>query len=168
MMNFAYLSLGSNVDKERCLPEAVRLLAEHGRIVAVSPVYETRAMGNPDDPSFFNAAVILETELSPAELKQQVLQPLEHLLGRQRTSDPNSPRTIDVDISLFNDEVLTLGKRRIPDPEVLLYPHIAVPLADVAPDYRHPETGETLADIAARTMASSEQQLVRRHDVALY
>ena len=167
MMNFAYLSLGSNVDRERNLPEAVRLLAVHGRIVAASPVYETPAIGNPGDPSYFNAAVILETELSPAELKQQVLQPLEHLLGRVRSSDPNAPRTIDVDISLFNDEVLTLGKRRIPDPEILLYPHIAVPLADVAPDYRHPETGETLADIAARMIASSEQQLVRRDDVAL-
>ncbi len=93
---------------------------------------------------------------------------MEHLLGRVRSSDPNAPRTIDVDISLFNDEVLTLGKRRIPDPEILLYPHIAVPLADVAPDYRHPETGETLADIAARMIASSEQHLVRRDDVALF
>ena len=167
-MNFAYLSLGSNVDRERNLPEAVRRLAVQGRIVAASPVYETQAIGNLDDPSYFNAAVILETELSPAELKQQVLQPLEHLLGRQRTSDPNAPRTIDVDISLFNDEVLTLGKRRVPDPEILLYPHIAVPLADVAPAYRHPETGETLAGIAARMIASSEQQLVRRDDVTLF
>ena len=166
-MNFAYLSLGSNLDRERCLPEAVRLLAEHGRLVAVSPVYETPAMGNPGDPSYFNAAVILETDLSPAELKQQVLQPLEHLLGRQRTSDPNAPRTIDVDISLFDDKVLTLGIRRIPDPEILLYPHIAVPLADVAPDTRHPETGETLARIAARMTAGSTQGLVRRDDVRL-
>ena len=80
-MNFAYLSLGSNVDQERYLPEAVRQLAVHGQLVAASPIYETPAIGNPGDPSYFNAAVILETELSPAELKQQVLQPLEHLLG---------------------------------------------------------------------------------------
>ena len=127
-MNFAYLSLGSNVDKERCLPEAVRQLAVHGRLVAASRVYETPAIGNPDDPSYFNAAVILETELSPAELKQQVLQPLEHLLGRVRSSDPNAPRTIDVDISLFNSEVLILGKRRIPDPEnSALSPHCRAP-----------------------------------------
>jgi 2-amino-4-hydroxy-6-hydroxymethyldihydropteridine diphosphokinase len=166
--NFAYLSLGSNIDREHNLPEAVRLLAVHGRIVAVSAVYETPAIGNPGDPSYFNAAVILETELSPAELKQQVLQPLEQRLGRQRTSDPYAPRTIDVDISLFNVEMLALGKRRIPDPEILLYPHIAVPLADVAPDYRHPETGETLACIATRIIANSKQHLVRRDDVVLF
>lgn len=167
-MSLAYLSLGSNVDRERMLPEAVRRLASHGRIVAVSSIYETAAIGNPGDPSYFNAAVILETQLAPAELKRQVLQPLEEVLGRQRTPDPNSPRTIDVDVSLFDDQILTLGKRRIPDPEILLYPHIAVPLADVAPGLRHPETGETLAEIAARLSAESFQRLVRRDDVAAF
>jgi 2-amino-4-hydroxy-6-hydroxymethyldihydropteridine diphosphokinase len=167
-MSLAYLSLGSNVDRERMMPEAVRLLAEHGRLVAASPVYETPAVGNLGDPSYFNAAVILETPLSPAELKAQVLQPIERRLGRQRTADPNAPRTIDVDIALFDAEVLTLGKRRIPDPEILLYPHIAAPLADVAPDTVHPETGETLAQIAARVIACSAQRLVRRDDVVLW
>lgn len=166
-MSLAYLSLGSNIDRERMIPEAVRLLAAHGRIVAVSPVYETAAMGNAGDPAFFNAAVILETALEPAALKQDVLRPLEDQLGRQRTADPNAPRTIDVDISLFDAEILSLGRRRIPDPEILLYPHIAVPLADTAPTLCHPETGETLADIARRVAASSTHQLIRRDDIAL-
>jgi 2-amino-4-hydroxy-6-hydroxymethyldihydropteridine diphosphokinase len=166
-MNHAYLSLGSNIDKERNLLACVRLLATHGRVLAVSPVYETSPVGNSDDPSFFNAALILQTSLSAGDLKEQVLRQVEAQLGRRRTMDPNAPRTIDVDVSLFNDQVLVLGRRRIPDPEILLYPHVVVPLADVAPSYRHPETGETLAAIARRVQSESSQSLVCRPDVDL-
>jgi 2-amino-4-hydroxy-6-hydroxymethyldihydropteridine diphosphokinase len=166
-MPIAYLSLGSNVDKEVNLPAAVRLLATHGRVLAVSAVYETAPVGNPGDPSFFNAAVALETTMQPAELKQQVLASIEQQLGRQRSADPNASRTIDIDISLYDDAVLDLGKRHIPDPEIVRYPHIAVPLADLAPDYRHPETDETLAQIAARVTAAAGQPLLRRDDISL-
>lgn len=167
-MPIAYLSLGSNLDKERNLPAAVRLLAAHGRLLAVSAVYETAPVGNPDDPAFFNAAAALETDLAPAELKQQVLAPIEQQLGRQRSADPNAPRTIDIDISLYDDAILDLGKRRIPDPEIVRFAHIAAPLADLAPGYRHPETGETLAEIAARVTAAAGQPLLRRDDIALH
>ncbi len=164
-MNRAYLSLGSSLDKERNLPAGVRLLAQHGRILAVSAVYETDPVGNPNDPTFFNAALILETPLDPQTLKETVLRSVEEQLGRQRTSDPNAPRTFDADISLFNDQILELGRRRIPDPEILLYAHIAVPLAEIAPDYRHPETGELLTEIARRL--STGARLLRHDDVDL-
>ncbi len=166
-MPIAYLSLGSNLDKERNLPQAVRLLAAHGRLRAVSAVYETAPVGNPDDPAFFNAAVALETDLPPAELKQQVLAGIERQLGRQRSADPNAPRTIDIDISLYDQAILDLGKRHIPDPEILRFAHVAVPLAELAPDYRHPETGETLAQIAQRVTEATPQPPRRRDDVAL-
>ncbi len=166
-MNRAYLSLGSNIDKERNMQACIRLLAQHGRLLAVSAAYETAPIGNVDDPVFLNAAVVLETPLAAADLKARVLRPLEERLGRQRSNDPNAPRPIDVDISLFNDAVFDLGKRHIPDPEILLYPHIVVPLAEIAPDYRHPETGETLAEIAQRVVAASHQRLRRRNDVSL-
>jgi 2-amino-4-hydroxy-6-hydroxymethyldihydropteridine diphosphokinase len=166
-MPIAYLSLGSNVDKEAKLPAAVRLLATHGRVLAVSAVYETTPVGNPGDPSFFNAAIALETAMHPADLKQQVLADIEQQLGRQRSADPNAPRTIDIDISLYDDAILDLGKRHIPDPEIVRYPHIAVPLADLAPAYRHPETGDTLAQIAAGVTAAAGQPLLRRDDIFL-
>ncbi|MEA3336169.1 MAG: 2-amino-4-hydroxy-6-hydroxymethyldihydropteridine diphosphokinase [Chloroflexota bacterium] len=166
-MNVAYLSLGSNIDKEDNLVDAVDLLAKHGRLLAVSPVYETEAVGNPDDPTFFNAAVMLLTPLSAAQLKETVLRKIEAQLGRRRHDDPNAPRTIDLDISLFNNEVLTLGKRQIPDPEILLYPHVVVPLADVAPDYVHPQTGERLQDIACRVLRNSRQFLIRQEEIDL-
>ena len=167
-MPTAFLSLGSNVDKEHNLPAAVRLLAGHGRVLAVSAVYETAPVGNPDDPSFFNAAVALEMALQPAELKQQVLAGIEQRLGRQRSADPNAPRTIDIDISLYDDAILDLGKRHIPDPDILRFAHVVAPLADLAPAYRHPETGEALAIIAQRVAAATSQPLLRRRsDVVL-
>lgn len=165
-MNRAYLSLGSSLDKERNLRAGVELLAEHGRVLAVSSAYETAPIGNPDDPTFLNAALILETPLEPQALKETVLRAVEDRLGRQRTSDPNAPRTFDADISLFNDEILDVGRRHIPDPEILLYAHIAVPLAEIAPNYRHPETGETLAAIARRV--SLDTTMIRRDDVSLW
>jgi 2-amino-4-hydroxy-6-hydroxymethyldihydropteridine diphosphokinase len=165
-MNRVYLSIGSNVDKERNLTAGASLLADYLRLVAASPVYETRPIGNPNDPTFLNAALVIETSLDARTLKETVLHQVEDQLGRRRSPDRNAPRTFDVDISLFNDEMLDLDGRRIPDPDVLRYSHVAAPLADVAPQYRHPETGETLAEIAARLIADGPP-LLRRDDVAL-
>ncbi len=164
-MPVAYLSLGSNLDKERNLPAAVDLLARHGALRATSAVFETAPVGNPHDPAFFNAAVALETDLPPDELKHQVLASIEQQLGRQRSADPNAPRTIDIDISLYDDAILDLGKRHIPDPEILRFPHIAVPLADLAPQHRHPETGQTLAEIARQVTTAAGQLPQRREDI---
>lgn len=142
-----YVSLGSNINPEQNLPAAVRRLAARFRLRAVSPVYATAPVGKTDQPDFYNAAALIETELDAIELKR-VLQSIEQELGRVRTQDKNAPRTIDLDISLFDDQVLDVGSRHIPDPEILHYAHIARPLADLAPQLRHPETGQTLQDIA--------------------
>jgi dihydroneopterin aldolase/2-amino-4-hydroxy-6-hydroxymethyldihydropteridine diphosphokinase len=163
--NRAYISLGSNIEPERNLPEAVRRLAQQCRLLAVSPVYETQPVGMTEPPNFLNAAVLVETDLTASDLKQRVLRVAEQELGRVRTADKNASRTIDLDISLFNSEVLELGQRRIPDPEILKFAHIARPLADLAPEYLHPETGRSLADIAEDL---PEVGLVLRPDVALW
>ena len=154
-MHRAYILLGSNIDKERNLPAAVRLLCERSRVLAVSSVYETLPVGRTDQPTFFNVAVLIETPLSPAELKWQVLRPIEAQLGRVRTEDPNAPRTIDLDIVLFDDAVFELEGSPIPDPAIREHPHVALPLAEIAPDYVHPVTGETLAEIASRLAAAA-------------
>jgi 7,8-dihydro-6-hydroxymethylpterin-pyrophosphokinase len=83
------------------------------------------------------------------ELKDGVLAQIENQLERVRTANKNAPRTIDLDIALFNRDVFKVGERHVPDPEILEFGHIALPLADLDPDYRHPETGQTLAEIAA-------------------
>ena len=94
--------------------------------------------------------------------KANVLHVIEQELGRVRTADKNAPRTIDLDIALFNDEVLDVGARHIPDPDIIKHAHVSVPLADVAPEYRHPETGQTLWEIADR---ASTGKIVRRDDI---
>jgi 2-amino-4-hydroxy-6-hydroxymethyldihydropteridine diphosphokinase len=146
----ALLSLGSNIEPERNLLAAVQELARFGRVVRVSSVWQSPAEGETGWPDFLNAALWLETPLSAAELKKTAIAAVEARLGRVRSLDRNAPRTIDIDIMLFDQERLTLGRRRIPDPEVYERPFVAIPLAEIAPDYLHPETGETLASIAAR------------------
>ncbi len=161
-MNLAYLSLGSNIDPEINLPRAAALLRAAGRLRAVSPVFETAPVGTGDPRPFLNAAVILETALDATTLKRRVLADVEARLGRVRDpNDRNAPRTIDVDISLWQGDA---GPP--PDPDILLQVHVAVPLAAVAPELAHPETGESLAAIAAR-LARAQPQPRPRPDVII-
>lgn len=157
-----FVALGSNIRPELNLREAVLRLASSCTVHALSSVYETAPVGKTDQPNFLNAAVLIETERDAAALKQEVLKVIESELGRVRTADKNAPRTIDLDITLFDEQVLDAGGRHIPDPDLLRYAHIAVPMADLAPAYRHPETGQTLRQIAERL---SRVGLKRRPDV---
>lgn len=150
MKHSVYLLLGSNVDRERCYPEAVRLIASFGEVAAVSPVYETVPVGMNGAPDFFNGALLLVTELEPEELKRRLRQEVEEPLGRVRQGRGRpAPRTIDVDIALWDDEVGSIAGNPVPDPDILKHLHVARPLADIAPGLHHPGTGRTLAEIAA-------------------
>ncbi len=167
MRNRVYLSLGSNISKEHNLPLAVAMLAETGRLFAVSAAYETAAVGGEDYPGFLNAAVALDTDLGPGEFKAQVIGPIEAQLGRVRDpEDRNAPRTIDIDIVLWNDEVLDGNGVVVPDPDLLRLAHLAVPLAEIAPDLVHPLSGEKLTTIAGRLVAAG-QIVTARGDVVL-
>lgn len=152
--------LGSNIDKEHNLPAAVRLLAAAEPIIAISSVYETPAVGTRvEQGSYFNAAVLLNTTLSPSELKDGLLSAIEQKLGRRRTADKFGPRTIDLDIAWYDDEAFDYipadgRSRHIPDPDLLRHPHSALPVAELLPHALHPETGEPLAAIAERILAA--------------
>lgn len=164
-MNHVFVALGSNIRSEYNLPEAGRRLSLRCRLMAVSPVYETMPVGNTEQPNFLNAVALIETDLTAAELKTHVLQVIEQELGRVRTEDKNAPRTIDLDIALFVDNDSDAGSLAYFDPDILRYAHVAVPLADIAPQRRHPATGQTLQEIAQSLPASG---LVSRPDVALW
>lgn len=164
-MHRAYILLGSNIDKERNLPAAIQHLKEHCRVLAVSSIYETTPIGRADQPNFFNAVVIVETSLPAEALKWQVLRRVEDQLGRVRTDDPNAPRTIDLDLVLYNDAVFDLDDSPIPDPAILEFPHVALPLAEVAPAYVHPLTRQTLAEIGEHFTDAAG--IVRRTDLDL-
>lgn len=152
-----FITLGSNIAPEANLPRAVRRLRERLTLRAASRVYR----GAPLDAGgrvaagqgyFLNAAVLVETDLPPAALKFDVLRAIEAEMGRVRGADRYAPRPIDLDIALYGDLVLNDPESRLtlPDPEIITRAHVALPLADLAPDFVHPVTGETLAAIAAR------------------
>jgi 2-amino-4-hydroxy-6-hydroxymethyldihydropteridine diphosphokinase len=149
-IHHAYLSLGSNIEPERNLPAAVRELESFGRVLLVSTVWQSPSLGCPGHPDYLNAALLLETTLSAECLKKEGIAAVEALLGRVRSDDRFAPRTIDIDIMLFDSEQLLLGMRSIPDREILERPFVAIPLAEIAPAYIHPLTGESLAQIASR------------------
>lgn len=161
MPNLAFLSLGSNIEPEANLNKAVAMLAESSRLVAVSPVWETLPLGVTDQPNFLNAATLVETDRTPEVFKREVIRWIENELGRARNGDKFGPRTIDIDIMLFNQQILELDNRHIPDPEVVERPFVAIPLAEIAPDYRHPETGQTLRDIARGFDVNKEHMRLR-------
>ena len=144
------IGLGSNIERERYVPEAIRLLRRHRDIelLDVSRFFESPSVGGPAAaPSFYNAAVRACTTLGPVELRDE-LRYIEDVLGRVRTDDPDEPRTIDLDIVYYADRVVDDDDIVIPDPAATTAPHVAVPVADVAPDWIHPITGETAYDIA--------------------
>jgi 2-amino-4-hydroxy-6-hydroxymethyldihydropteridine diphosphokinase len=157
------ISLGSNMNKERNLPAAVALLGQHPavEVLQVSSPLETPAIGADggiaEQPPFHNAAVLAETALAPAELRE-VLRSIESQLGRVRVADKFAPRPIDLDLSFYGDVALEGSGAQNPglaDPDVLRFVHLAVPLAAVAPLWIHAQTGETLEEIAARLTAKS-------------
>ncbi len=156
------ITLGSNIEPERNLPRAVTLLRQnyHLRVRALSRVYESAPIGATgavaaDQPPFLNAALLLHSDgyYTPLALKFHVLRFVELLLGRRRGADKYAPRPIDLDIALYRDCVLDTPHLTLPDPDILTRAHVAVPLADVAPDWPHPLTGQPLAEIAAALRA---------------
>jgi len=149
-MTTAYVLLGSNVNPEENLRRAVELLGEQVILTGISAVFESAPVGYREQPCFLNAIVSLETDLSPTRLLKAVLRPVEAALGRVRTRNKYGPRTIDLDIVLYGDRRLICGGRRIPDPDLVRLAHVACPMADVAPDLVHPETGDTMREIAVR------------------
>ena len=139
------------------MPLAIKLLREMCVVTAVSPIYETEPVGLLNQPRFWNTAVLIQTDLTASQIKQQIIGPIETKLKRVRQADKNAPRTIDADIVLFNDAVFEYdgGDGRshpIPDPDLTKFPHVAVPVADLLPDFPHPETGELLGVLAERLL----------------
>jgi 2-amino-4-hydroxy-6-hydroxymethyldihydropteridine diphosphokinase len=159
----AFIALGSNLSPETNLPLAAGRLAELGRVRAVSMVYQNPAIGPSPAPDFLNAAVLVETNLTAEDIRER-LREIESDLGRVRTSDRYAPRTIDLDLCLLGAQVIETLELALPDPDLLTRPHLAIPLAELAPDFPHPVTGEPLGAIAERLRPGAD--LRPRPDVA--
>jgi 2-amino-4-hydroxy-6-hydroxymethyldihydropteridine diphosphokinase len=115
-----------------------------------------------EQPNFLNLAVLIETDLNPCQVKEKIIQPIEIELQRVRQADKNAPRTIDLDIILYNDEILDYVPENglvhhLPDPDLKRFAHVAVPIAELAPNKPHPETGQPLSEIADQLLAEATQ-----------
>ena len=144
------ITLGSNIDKEVNLPQAIDVLRQHPemQVIAVSPIYVTAPVGGaPGQSDFYNAAAWIETDLAPAALRER-LRAIEARQGRVRTMDKYRARTIDLDIAFYGQETLTINGAPVPDPDIVHLAHLALPLADIAPNWRHPNYDLTLRQIA--------------------
>jgi 2-amino-4-hydroxy-6-hydroxymethyldihydropteridine diphosphokinase len=152
----AYLSLGSNIEAEVNLPKAVQMLGEVGEVKKISSVWESHAVGS-DGPNFLNACVLFLAGVESHLLKEQIIRPIENALGRVRSADKNAPRTIDIDILMFDGRPMNVDFWDVA--------FVAVPLAELIPDFIHPLRNETLRQTSERL--SKVTWIVKREDVVI-
>ncbi len=148
-MSSFLLGLGANLDEPVSrLEEAVRAIADFAEIEAVSSIYRSEPVGFADQPDFYNIVCRGSSPLSPPDLLARVMT-VESGMGRRRTRR-NGPRVIDIDILAFADVVLETPDLIVPHPRMAAREFVLVPLIEIAPEWRHPVTGLTAADMLAK------------------
>ncbi|OKH19417.1 2-amino-4-hydroxy-6-hydroxymethyldihydropteridine diphosphokinase [[Limnothrix rosea] IAM M-220] len=148
-----YLSVASNIQPEGNIFAAMEQLMDYCRILAVSRCFVTDAIPAPDQPPskelpyYINCVALVETDLEAESLKFEVLRGIEAKLGRVRTADKYAPRPIDLDILLFNHDVIQQDNLQIPDPDLRKRWFLAQGVVDIAPDLILPDTSQLLQQV---------------------
>jgi dihydroneopterin aldolase/2-amino-4-hydroxy-6-hydroxymethyldihydropteridine diphosphokinase len=145
----AFVSVGSNIEPEKNVRSALQRLGEQVTLRAVSTVYLTEPIGPAGQPPYYNCVVDVETDLTPLGLKQKVLRGIETALGRTRTADKYAPRTIDLDLILYGEVVMTTDELVLPDPDIFRRPFLAAAVRELAPNLVMPGSGKSINDAAA-------------------
>jgi 2-amino-4-hydroxy-6-hydroxymethyldihydropteridine diphosphokinase len=146
MLKTVYLSLGSNVgDRAANLRTALTRLETLGKIVAVSSFYETEPVELTAQPWFLNCTAILQTHKMPKQLMKSILD-LEQDMGRRRLQK-KGPRNIDIDILLFGTSIIETQGLTIPHPALHERRFVLEPLAEIAPELRHPVFKKTIREL---------------------
>lgn len=144
------IGLGSNLIPEKNIPEALHLLGISVAIRKYSSIYQSPAIGS-NGPDFLNSAVLIETDSTLEILRKNILSPIEDQLDRIRSADKYMDRTIDLDVLIYNQSVT--------DPDLWTQVHVAVPAAEILPDFKNPETGEKISQAAKRLLPGNNIQL---------
>lgn len=160
-MSRAFISLGSNVKPQENIEQAVRLLDGETRVAGISTVYETEPAAGDGGPRYYNCVVEIATSLAPRELKFRVLRRIEEKLGRVRPGDADAPRTIDLDLILYDTLVMQTSDLTLPDPDIAERPYLAIPLLELSPGLCMPGTGAPIDRIAAALPRSGMKPLER-------
>ncbi len=151
-MPIVSLGIGSNLgSREERIRRAIRELSSlpHSEILTLSSLYETEPVGVRDQPWFLNACAVLKTELSPQELLLR-LKGIESRMGREEIRERWGPRLIDLDILLYDSLTLNSSQLIIPHPRLHQRGFVLRPLAEIAPEWRHPVLGEKIRKLAER------------------
>ena len=143
--HLAYLSLGSNIEPQSNLIKALQLLKNHGTIQKISRAWESKSFGAPG-PNYLNACMLLATPFDKNALKEQALLPIERSLGRRREENRFAPRTMDIDIVLFDNQS--------GDDKYWEQAFVVVPLSEIYPEFQNPITHEPITETAARLRKS--------------
>jgi 2-amino-4-hydroxy-6-hydroxymethyldihydropteridine diphosphokinase len=160
-LNRVYLGLGSNLgDRASNLAQARDQVAASGiHILRASSIYETAPRDLAAQPWFLNQVIEAETALFPRQLLHRILK-IERAMGRKRVA-PKGPRTIDIDILLYGGAVVAAPELDIPHPRMADRRFVLEPLAELAPDLRHPVTRKTVREMLGAVM----DQAVRKYQI---
>ena len=137
----AYLNLGSNIQPAVNLVRAVELLHDYGKVLKTSNAWESKSVGA-EGPNYLNACVLFESNVLQVELKESIIRPIEAKLGRKRSRNKFTPRTIDIDIILFGGTPY--------NDKFWKYAFVIVPLAEIYPEYQNPIRDENITQTATR------------------
>lgn len=140
-----YVSIGSNIEREKNIRGAVEALRQRFGELQLSRVYETRAEGF-DGDNFYNLVAGFDTGLGVEQI-HAALARIETDHGRTRATEKYGPRTLDIDLMLYGDLVQHNDKTKVPRPELLRFAFMLGPLAEIAPGLRHPKAGETMEQL---------------------
>ena len=152
------VSIGSNLERERNIKNALLALSKTFGVLSRSPVYESTAYGF-DGPPFYNLVVIFETVLDVHAVRAEI-QAIESLQGRELGKARGGSRSLDLDLLLYGDDVCYDQGLDVPRREIFEHTYILKPLADVLPTVTHPVTGESFGDIWARLGSRQEVLLI--------
>lgn len=162
-MSVVYLGLGSNSAPADNLVLCARALRGRFDLRVISSVYRNQAVGFEGD-DFLNAVACLDTSLTPVQVCDE-LEQIHTLAGRQRGVDSFASRTLDIDLLLYDSQVIDEARVRVPRADILKYSFVLRPLAEIAPKLIHPLTGKSIARHWAEFAAESHPLALEHLDL---